>query len=215
MGVVPDPEEHIRTPTDVIKRQTWLYEMLRKEGYNDMTDASIRTQAVIDAARFSLNKQRIESEVREEMRARQLPAEIQTQLVTMSYDFQKLTEEQVIEAMNKTVNWFYKSRLKSMDSPILRFEFYGKDGNWNPHCHIFTYRVKPDCRLALRIRASLKNKIPEIYRVNVSPGTQETQQQYIMGVKKEAKQEAMDMDQQVRDKYSLQEYYQLNENIVL
>ena len=216
MSPVPDPVE--RTPAEVIARMTWIYEELRKNGftYDDelMTDDDIRCQAVKDAARFSLNKQRMESEVREEMRARQAPAEIQTQIITLSYD-QKLNEEDAIKAMNKTIQWFYKTRLKSMEQPIMRFEFYGKDESWNPHCHIFTYKNLPDGRLALRLRASLKTKVPEIYRINVKPGNQETQQQYVMGIKKEEKQAAMDMDEVMRTKHSLQEFYTLENNIVL
>lgn len=158
-----------------------------------------------EISRWKIEKANMESRVRREYRENCSSEDLQTQLVTLSID-NKLSNEDLKTNIDNIIKWFKGNRLTCLEEPVLRFEFYGENENWNPHAHIFTYRTMNNGRVACRLKASLK-KLPCVYRVNVKDGTAQSQSQYILGTKKESKTMAMEMDQAFREKLNLNEIY--------
>lgn len=144
-----------------------------------------------------------------------------TQIVHIAFD--KALEEQeacnamlvLLEAIKKT------DYTKTFDSAKARCEFYGKNG-FNPHIHMFTFQRKPDSAVAQAIRKKVKStfkidpKAAEeqrcpVYRVEVTNAKGNSQLDYINGIKAdEVKNEYMKKDDAFRQKYGMDEVYNLS-----
>lgn len=156
-------------------------------------------------AHTQIKKEKYDTKVRQAKKELTPSGELQTQILTLSID-KNLKEEKVVELCNAFTEHFFNSRLKCIEEPILRYEFYSSTG-WNPHIHIFTYKLTTNGKLATRIRQTIKNKFPDIYRVEAVAGKEQNQAQYLMGIKKEEKTEFLELDNIFREKYNLKEYY--------
>ncbi|AXQ66406.1 MAG: transposase [Cressdnaviricota sp.] len=141
---------------------------------------------------------------REQKKAERL---INTQLITVSFD-QKM--ENVEEEMERFIDEVTKARYECLDGAIAVCEFYGDEGNWNPHVHIATYRVKAPSVVGLAIKKKVKSKFKDtIYNVNYVEAHDDRHMKYVKGEKRETKGESLTRDKEHRASKGLEELYHL------
>lgn len=137
-----------------------------------------------------------------------------TQIVHIAFD-KALEGQEACNAMTVLLQAIKETNYeKTFDDPKARCEFYSKNG-YNPHIHMFTFQRRPDSAVAQAIRKKIASvfktyaKCP-VYRVEVTNATGNSQLDYINGIKAdEEKDEYMKQDDAFRQKYEMEETYNL------
>ena len=133
----------------------------------------------------------------EEMRRREqkkIDKLINTQLITVSFDQEM---ENVEVEMKRFIDEVTKAQYECFDGAIAVCEFYGDEGNWNPHIHIATYRVKAPSVVGLAIKKKVKAKFKDtIYNVNYVEAHDDRHMKYVKGEKRETKGESLTRDKE-------------------
>jgi len=145
-----------------------------------------------------------------------------TQMVNIAFD-QALGHQETVDAMLELLEAIKNTDYaKTLDCPKARCEFFSTSG-YNPHIHLFTYCVgKPPSATAQAIRkkvaltwkidpkAAEQQRCP-VYRVEVTSAKGNSQLDYVNGIKAdEEKDEYMKKDDAFRQKYGMDEVYNLS-----
>ncbi len=180
--------------------------------------------ATLAAAR-ELEKDRAAKRVYEAKRELSLSSEIRTCITTLSID-QKKTWREGVKKVKEMILFILSKNPSFLNDAIITAEFHSgraeahdTEAGWNPHIHIFSYlpeKMTPGT-LAQRMRKLMKKYIwspftqddPErlIYKVHCKQGTQSTQADYLVSLKKESKREHQEKDKITRKENEILDYY--------
>ncbi|WP_445775528.1 hypothetical protein [Shewanella sp.] len=149
------------------------------------------------------NERKIKAEVRE-LRA---PEDIQTQLITICID-KDLPQAKAVETQYKVMDKIISAKYKWLVNGTYTFEYFGKEG-WNPHIHIKIDKTTKGSTIAQMIRRKLE-PIPTAYRVNVITRSAKEHDGYILGEKRDEKQESLQYDKMFKEQFNIKDYYIIN-----
>ena len=157
----------------------------------------------------------IEAKRAEKIRAqkfenRVLGIDRQTLLITISVD-NSMNEISTIEEMDKVIELLKQSNFKWLVNGAYTYEFYsGRESKWNPHIHICSDKIGISAsQVRQAIDRSPCRKKTKTYNTNVVVGKDDQHTRYVMGDKKESKEENTMKDEQLRKNYKIKSYYKL------
>lgn len=105
------------------------------------------------------------------------------------------------------------SNIKYLDDAEGIFEYHGKDGQYHPHIHILAklkMMNKTNFVKAFHNKLDLPKNFIDI-KYSTSPDLYKTRTDYIHGIKREEKQELLDLDAEFRKKHSLINAFKLKD----
>lgn len=112
------------------------------------------------------------------------------------------TNIEIKEVISLMINW----RNKVIEGSIMRPEFFGRSGKWNPHLHLWV--PLPKGRTEGKLRQALKRKFKDKWNINYQKGHSNTLN-YVKGIKQDSKEDAMQLDENYRILHNYEETYQL------
>jgi hypothetical protein len=132
----------------------------------------------------------------------------QTLLITLSFDM-SMNEEEAIKEMDKSMELFKQSNYKWLKNGAYTYEFYsGRQSIWNPHIHICSDRIGVSAsQVRQAIDRSPCRKKTRTYNCNVVVGTDDQHERYVLGNKKESKEENVKLDNEFREKWKIKSHY--------
>lgn len=143
------------------------------------------------------------------------PNLVSSRIITLSFDSKANPELKKPETYNRAfcelyVEEFRKSNYKFIENGKMTFEFFTENG-FNPHIHIYTETDKQIGAMAQVLRRKFVEKSKwKIYRVNITPGSSATQEQYVAGNNKcDEKHEFVEKDLDLRKNNNIQNSYDI------
>ncbi len=145
------------------------------------------------------------------------------QLITINIDQKSKQPEKYLYAILDKLRQGKKKKWLASDA-IASFEFYGSDGNWNPHLHCVTTKLTPAGTTAQGLNrifyeTKKKERIPDtgLYKpCNVIDLPKEAGLNYINGNKALAKMGAVDKDHQYREEKNIPHRFNITlENLII
>ncbi len=126
------------------------------------------------------------------------------QLITLSLD-QKY--QQIPKLFADIIAEIRKADYEFLLGAFATLEVYGKDGNYNPHCHIITKKIKNPGVVTQAFRRKFIKDKWQCYRVHIRELPYEAGDIYCQGIKETSKQDAVAKDEKYRQDNNILSYY--------
>lgn len=128
------------------------------------------------------------------------------QLITLAIDKEY---KQMPKLCEDIINEVRKSNYACLHNAEAVCEFYGTDGDWNPHIHVVTKKVENAGKIAQLFRRKFIKPKWQVYRVHIKEEPYEAARKYVHHDKIEEKTEAMKKDKEYRSTHSLSDIYEI------
>ncbi len=129
------------------------------------------------------------------------------QLITLCID---KDYKQVPKLVGDIISVIIKTDYDCLLDAAATIELYGTNKLWNPHIHIATKKLKPNCAVAQLFRRKFVKDKYQVYRVDVKDLPMSAAMAYVGGHKDSPeKNEASEMDREYRNENSLEPIYDL------
>ncbi len=181
----------------ILNNQREIFEIMRNHGWDiEKSNDAIYKMEVL-AERHRLKEAKLQHQ--------RVFGDVLTVMITVSFD-QKMEITSLIHDMKKFIKLFKESDYKWCENACYCFEFHSAEG-FNPHIHLVCDKNDAPSTIAKAVRRSPAFKQTGSYRIDVKPGTEGTQKKYVMGDKKESKEENILKDNEFRETHNLKSYY--------